>query len=86
MYTYLSFCIGIDSDDSDMCGSPLIPLKNITLPPGFLLPDFKKSSTMSQNVDKFDLFAYDRRSIKDIWIDQAKSFLRNYGNNFASDK
>lgn len=71
-----------DSSDSSYC--PLIPLKDIVIPSEFLLPDFKDKK--NKEVDEFDIFTLDHRTIKEMWIDIAKGFIRCRKNPLPSDR
>ena len=54
----------------------MIPLCNITLPHGYLLPKFTTRSRDMQQEEP-DIFRFDNRSIQQIWTDCSKAIIRD---------
>lgn len=54
---------------------PLIPLTEIKIPPGYLLPRFKTVDKKAK-LEDYDIFCFDSRSIKQMWEDCVKTHIR----------
>lgn len=75
--TNINYFVG-DSSDNDSTDT-LVPLCDIQVPPNFLLPDFQELSAILPVVDEDDIFSTctDHQSIRDMWLNYIKSFLRD---------
>ncbi len=51
-------------------------LKDIVIPTGYLLPNF--ITVEKKQAEEQDIFCFERRSVKDMWTDYAKSHIRDY--------
>lgn len=64
---------GNSDDDFGSPCSPLLPLKDVVIPSGFLLPDFHEESCREKEVD---IFSYGPQTIKGKWMNTARNFIR----------
>ena len=71
------------ADDSPADDSPYVPLKDIQVPSEFIFPDFREEEKKAH--DMTDIFNFDCRTIKQFWIDSAKSILQGV-KTFPSDR
>lgn len=65
------------SSDSSDGETTIIPLKNIVIPPSFLLPSFTPKPSVKPNLLDIDIFKTDNRSIEKIWLDIIRSHIRD---------
>lgn len=55
----------------------LIPLRDITIPPGYLLPNFKAVEKKAKRQEEYDIFCFDNRSIQETWEDCVRTHIRD---------
>lgn len=72
MLLYLESDYGSD-DDFQSPYSPIVPLKDIAIPSGFLLPDFREENSTQRECD---IFSFGNRTIKGRWMDTARTVIR----------
>lgn len=65
-------------ESSDEAFGNLDSLNDVQIPSGYLFPDFYEDDddVHSDNSAYYDLFKTDWRSIKEIWMDTARSHFR----------
>ena len=52
----------------------LIPLKDIVIPPGYLIPEFRKTAKLQPEVD---IFSFRHKSVEQVILDSVKAHIRD---------
>ena len=63
----------VDYDVEDI----LIPLKDIIIPPDYLLPDFKKRREEKRNIEHIDIFQFGTKNVEKKVCDSIKIHIRD---------